>query len=412
MIEGVIPNSKPPPALVRDANEKSVRAGGADGLSFGEVLSAKKKKSAAEESEETAAAVLAVVTPAQTPQLNPSAPERGLREAGDAQAAAVEGAGECVAALQTAGTGSEDGAITLENGSQVLAECAVQAAPAGGQPGMAAAVPEMPGLGGADGQAAAVLEVPALEGAAGQPKTIAGGQSGSAQDAKFETLLAAQDAETQMLSVPVEAPVSGQAAVDKPLEPAPAARIETEHHIEVQKSQTAADPSAEQVAQVAASNSTHPELQVSGSQGSARMAEAPKDMLNEIARNVQLMNGQQQTSLHMTLHPHELGSIDIRLISNQNGVGILVLAERAATGRLLESQANQLQQTMVQAGVQVSHMFIGQNSQQDTQANLFAQQHQEHGLARDAQQAGGRKMDQQPPEPKKQLRYSLIDYQA
>lgn len=146
----------------------------------------------------------------------------------------------------------------------------------------------------------------------------------------------------------------------------------------------------------------------------ARMAEASQELLQQVTENIRLATTQNGTTMRVQLHPHELGSIDIRLVSNQNGVGIMVLAERAATGRLLESQMAQLQQAVVNVGVQVSQLWVGQNPQSDAQASLFTQQRGDQHApgGREQNFPGSQKSAAQSGQARKTVRYSMIDYRA
>jgi flagellar hook-length control protein FliK len=67
--------------------------------------------------------------------------------------------------------------------------------------------------------------------------------------------------------------------------------------------------------------------------------------------------------MHLQLNPKELGAIDVQMVSGPQGVSVTFSAEQPATGRLLETQLNQLRQALTEAGVQLAGLNIGQHGQ-------------------------------------------------
>jgi flagellar hook-length control protein FliK len=97
----------------------------------------------------------------------------------------------------------------------------------------------------------------------------------------------------------------------------------------------------------------------------ARLAEAqPRLLLNQVSEQVQAMWQQGNTSLHLQLHPKDLGKIDIRLTHTSQGLGVSVQTDQASTGKLLEAHLDQLRQSLQSAGIQLANLQVGQHQQQ------------------------------------------------
>lgn len=79
-----------------------------------------------------------------------------------------------------------------------------------------------------------------------------------------------------------------------------------------------------------------------------------------------------RNSVRLQLHPHELGGIEIRIISDAHGVSVAVLADQPTTGQMLEQRADQLRQTLADAGVQLSNLNVGQHNQSAGQQRDFS----------------------------------------
>ncbi len=96
----------------------------------------------------------------------------------------------------------------------------------------------------------------------------------------------------------------------------------------------------------------------------ARLAEAlPRQTINQMSEQINMLIHQGRSSLRLQLSPEHLGRIDIRLVNSGHGMGVTVLTEQAETGKLLEAQLDQLRQTLQDAGIQLSHLNIGQQPQ-------------------------------------------------
>ena len=88
------------------------------------------------------------------------------------------------------------------------------------------------------------------------------------------------------------------------------------------------------------------------------------------------------TSMHLQLNPEMLGAIDVDVIRDAQGVNVTFFAEQASTGKLLETQLSQLRQSLLDSGVQLSGLNIGQHSHSGQEG---AFQHQNTNFAQTSQ---------------------------
>jgi flagellar hook-length control protein FliK len=79
------------------------------------------------------------------------------------------------------------------------------------------------------------------------------------------------------------------------------------------------------------------------------------------------------TSMNLQLNPKELGAIEVQIIKNAQGVSVTFFAEQPATGQLLETQINQLRQSLKDAGVQLTGLNISQHDQPKQEGGFFKQ---------------------------------------
>lgn len=75
--------------------------------------------------------------------------------------------------------------------------------------------------------------------------------------------------------------------------------------------------------------------------------------------------------MHLQLNPKELGAIEVDMVSSSQGVQVTFFAEQASTGRLLETQLNQLRESLVDSGVQLSGLNISQHNTQGQKGGTF-----------------------------------------
>jgi flagellar hook-length control protein FliK len=79
------------------------------------------------------------------------------------------------------------------------------------------------------------------------------------------------------------------------------------------------------------------------------------------------------SSMRLQLNPKELGGIEVQMIRNTEGVSVTFFAEHASTGHLLETQMNQLRQSLKDAGVQLTGLNISQQNQPKQEGGFFKQ---------------------------------------
>lgn len=92
----------------------------------------------------------------------------------------------------------------------------------------------------------------------------------------------------------------------------------------------------------------------------ARLAEAhAAEIVRQINRQIDQMSRTGRASLRMQLYPEELGRIELRLTAGPEGLGVTLIADQAPTGRLIESQLNNLRQSLMQAGFQLANLDVG-----------------------------------------------------
>lgn len=122
--------------------------------------------------------------------------------------------------------------------------------------------------------------------------------------------------------------------------------------------------------------------------GSSQPSQAPTkaehpDMVSQILNRMDGEIQQGRSSMRIQLHPHDLGSIDIRVTRNEQGITVSMTADQASTGRLLEAQADQLRQSLNQAGVQLSNLDINPGGHSHPHGEAF-QPHAARGRTGDA----------------------------
>jgi flagellar hook-length control protein FliK len=84
-------------------------------------------------------------------------------------------------------------------------------------------------------------------------------------------------------------------------------------------------------------------------------------MIREISQEVANLVREQGQSMRIQVHPENMGKIDLRLISNSDGLRVIMTAEVPATAKLLEAHMDQLQRSLAESGLSLSGMSV--NSQ-------------------------------------------------
>ncbi len=105
-------------------------------------------------------------------------------------------------------------------------------------------------------------------------------------------------------------------------------------------------------------------------------------IIQKVSTQVAEMVREQGQSMRLQIHPENLGKIDLRLVSNSDGMRVVMTAEVPATARLLETHLDQLQQSLSHAGVSISGMSVNSQGAQGQSAN--ASQNQPQNMGRSA----------------------------
>lgn len=90
-------------------------------------------------------------------------------------------------------------------------------------------------------------------------------------------------------------------------------------------------------------------------------------LLAPIVRGAEALEKSGQASLRLHLHSQDLGGVEVRLTSTQQGVHVALRAEAAQTGELLQRHLPELRQSLAQAGVHLSGLSVGAGGAQAQQ---------------------------------------------
>jgi flagellar hook-length control protein FliK len=97
-------------------------------------------------------------------------------------------------------------------------------------------------------------------------------------------------------------------------------------------------------------------------------------MIQKISHEVIELAREQGKSMRIQIQPENMGKIDLRLVSNSDGMRIVMTTEIPATGKLLESHMDQLQRQLADAGVSISGMSVNSQGTQGQSANTSQNQ--------------------------------------
>jgi flagellar hook-length control protein FliK len=98
-----------------------------------------------------------------------------------------------------------------------------------------------------------------------------------------------------------------------------------------------------------------------------------KEVAQHVIRHLNSNPRSGPTSMRLQLNPQDLGEIDVQMVSDSHGVHVTFFAEQAATGRLLENQLDQLRASLVDSGVHLSGLDVGQDNQSGQKGGSFEQ---------------------------------------
>ena len=97
----------------------------------------------------------------------------------------------------------------------------------------------------------------------------------------------------------------------------------------------------------------------------ARLAEAPRnEIIQQLSKDLESFAKSGQQSLRLQLHPESLGKIDLHLTSNEEGVRIVMNADQAATGFMLERHLGELKEMLERAGVNLTGLSVNSGNAQ------------------------------------------------
>lgn len=99
----------------------------------------------------------------------------------------------------------------------------------------------------------------------------------------------------------------------------------------------------------------------------ARLAEAQTpEMINQIAKSIDLLSRSDGQSLRIQLQPENLGKIEIRLTSRADGVSVTLNTDIPLTGSLLERNLSELRTSLADAGVNLASLSVNSGQKQAT----------------------------------------------
>lgn len=101
----------------------------------------------------------------------------------------------------------------------------------------------------------------------------------------------------------------------------------------------------------------------------------PMYVIQQISDGVQEMAKTGQQTIRLQIYPQELGRVEVKLISNADGLQVVLSADRASTNRLLEHNLEQLQRSLLEAGIKVGSMSVGNQHAQENAAWQYKPQH-------------------------------------
>jgi flagellar hook-length control protein FliK len=105
----------------------------------------------------------------------------------------------------------------------------------------------------------------------------------------------------------------------------------------------------------------------------AQVAVQATEVVQQIMSQVKVKIKSGDTSMRLQLNPKELGGIEVQMIKSAEGVSVTFFAEQASTGHLLETQMNQLRQSLKDAGVQLTGLNVSQHDQSKQEGGFFRQ---------------------------------------
>ena len=92
-------------------------------------------------------------------------------------------------------------------------------------------------------------------------------------------------------------------------------------------------------------------------------------IIQKVSAEVTQLVREQGQSMRIQIQPENLGKIDLKLVSNSDGMKVIMTAEIPATAKLLETHLDRLQQQLADAGVSISGMSVNSQGAQGQFSN-------------------------------------------
>jgi flagellar hook-length control protein FliK len=106
-----------------------------------------------------------------------------------------------------------------------------------------------------------------------------------------------------------------------------------------------------------------------------------QNILQQTFRNVDEMIQNGQKTLRVQLHPENLGGLELRLTSQGGSLQVAILADSSMTQQVLERHVQDLQQVLINSGVNLAGLTVGQRGSQDpTAGNNARTSHQQRSF--------------------------------
>ncbi len=140
---------------------------------------------------------------------------------------------------------------------------------------------------------------------------------------------------------------------DRPSTTAPTHPIRADSH------SSASSPSSE----VLANNLASPVQNLAPSHPSALPSSTPvvDQLTRAVAANVEVVQRNGQTNVHLHLDPPQLGSVQIHLTATEHSVSARIVVAQEGTRQLLQDQAQHLRQSLSQAGVSLGSFDVARD---------------------------------------------------
>ena len=114
-------------------------------------------------------------------------------------------------------------------------------------------------------------------------------------------------------------------------------------------------------------------LEIDGKGPSDQVNAQAAEVVRQLIHQMNLKPKHGLTTMNLQLNPQELGQIDVEMVSTSQGVRVTFFAEQSNTGKLLETQLNQLRESLIDSGVQLLGLNISQHGLSDQKGGFFSQ---------------------------------------